>query len=135
MRAIDELIADRERTRWTKQQLKKARGAIVYIYWGSEGEPLYVGRSHVGLARPLNPQHGIDPHKDEAGDFEFICCKSNDDADALEIELIRALQPKYNLRLHAEEKRSRVKKRLHRSMGKIRDGVYANERKEQFYKN
>jgi hypothetical protein len=108
----------RESVVWTKGQVMRIMGPLVYIFWQWDIDektmkPLYVGRSSFGLARPLSPGHHLSEVRDGAKGMEIIFCASEKDSVSLEKLLIRRLKPEHNTR--AEDR-------------KYRRGIYADMR-------
>lgn len=90
------LQPEMKRIRWSREQADRACGHLVYVFW-KEGRPLYIGKSSMGLTRPLDPAHAWAViARNEAESIEFICCKDGREADLLERQLIYNLQPQYN---------------------------------------
>lgn len=89
------------RVKWTRKQADRASGNLVYIFWGMEDGKeiaLYVGRTLLGLARPLSPAHAAarQAHS-ECERMEFLCHEDPKEIERLEKQLIYHLQPKYNV--------------------------------------
>lgn len=84
--------------KWTIEQFFKERGYIVYIFWKSDTEALYVGCSSVGLYRPMTNAHEIMKTGAifEAVSFEYIYCETEQEMKLLEQKLIQFLKPEIN---------------------------------------
>ena len=82
--------------RWTLDQLKRATGPMVYIWWGHSENPLYIGMSRIGLNRAVSESHNNCDVLKTAISIEFICCISTEEASELERELIRIMRPQHN---------------------------------------
>ena len=85
------------RVQWTKNQAARAMGCLVYIFWGENDHPLYVGRSSKGLGRPLGSGHPQQAVLAKASRVEFICVKDIVTAERIEKALIRGLMPDHNI--------------------------------------
>lgn len=80
------------------RDLKLLMGPGVYLL-RSHAEPLYVGMAKNVLARVTDEAHtACQQAFKEAVFFDVICAHSEEHARGLETELIRKLQPKYNVR-------------------------------------
>lgn len=88
--------ARKRAVRWSPEQLKRACGPLVYIWWGESERPLYVGMSKNGLSRCFAANHHNADVLKTAKSVEFICCDSADEAAELERTMIRQLKPQHN---------------------------------------
>ena len=88
------------RISWTRAQADRASRYLVYIFWihkNGKKEAVYVGRSSVGISRPLDPSHAqASIARGECHEIEFIICVTAAETDALERQLIYNLQPRLN---------------------------------------
>jgi hypothetical protein len=83
--------------RWTLDQVRRATGPLVYIWWENMNDkPLYIGQSRIGLNRVLDVEHHCAWARDKAKWIEFIVCETPEIAKQLEADLIILLKPKLN---------------------------------------
>lgn len=84
--------------RLTGDDLRKLLRPGVYVY-GLGNEALYVGSGKNGMARCFGYRHKQASQAREICDSVWVIpCKSERDAEALEIILIRKLKPRFNKR-------------------------------------
>jgi hypothetical protein len=83
---------------WDVDRLNEERGPLVYIFWKNKPkyEALYIGRSAVGLTRPLSTGHPRTRQCVEMTQLELIYCHDLKAAAKLEVFLIRKLRPPLN---------------------------------------
>jgi excinuclease UvrABC nuclease subunit len=77
--------------------LRKFKGSLVYTVY-REGKVLYVGRSNVGIDRPLETFHPAMSQCKSTDLIKLNFCKTARDAAKLETRLIQEFHPPLNVR-------------------------------------
>ena len=96
---LESLVVSDSGMEFQAEAFQRLYGPIVYAFFDADSEPLYVGRSMVGVGRPLNiPKHhamrGV-----EYASVKIWACPSKAATIKLEALMVRTMKPRLNQRL------------------------------------